>query len=235
MPAAPQQTTQQLALDLGHRPAHGRADFLVASSNRDAVAWIDLWPQWPAPCFVLYGPPASGKSHLCAVWQDRAAAVSVDAAQLSALKADEIAALGGHLVLDGIDPWFGDRAAETTLFHLYNILKEEKRTMMVTTRIAPAHAPLALPDFASRLRAAPAAAIAPPDDTLLAAVLVKLFSDRQLQISSETLDYILPRMERSFAAARDLVETADKLSLVEKKGISIPLIRRILLEKDEAP
>ena len=39
----------QLPLDLGHRPALGREDFLVAPSNQGAVAWIDRWPDWPGP------------------------------------------------------------------------------------------------------------------------------------------------------------------------------------------
>ena len=68
----------------------------------------------------------------------------------------------------------------------------------------------------------------PPDDSLLAAVLVKLFSDRQLYLSEDVLNYVLPRMERSFAAARDLAEKADKLALIEKRPVSIPLMRRIL-------
>ena len=64
----------QLAFDLPARPAMGREDFLVASCNRDAVGWIDRWPEWPYPCMVLYGPPGSGKTHLARVWQQRAGA-----------------------------------------------------------------------------------------------------------------------------------------------------------------
>ncbi|MBM3560518.1 MAG: DNA replication protein, partial [Alphaproteobacteria bacterium] len=63
---------RQLALDLGHRAAFGREDFLVAACNAAAVHWIDLWPGWPAPGLALWGAPASGKSHLAAVWQARA-------------------------------------------------------------------------------------------------------------------------------------------------------------------
>lgn len=220
---------QQLPLNLSHRPAQGRADFLVAPSNEKAVAWIDRWPDWPAPALVIYGPASCGKTHLAAVWKEQTGAAFADTDDLAAQSVDKIANMAEHLVFDHIDPWLGDRAAETVLFHLYNLMKEEKRTMLLTMRAAPAHIHFALPDLASRLRAAPAAAIEPPDDALLAALLVKLFSDRQLQVGPEILDYILPRMERSFAAAHDLVAAADRLAMAEKKGISISLIRQVLL------
>jgi len=218
----------QMALDLGHREALGREDFLVSDANQDAVRWIDMWPKWPAPALILQGPAACGKSHLSAVWQEKSKAAFITAEELTTHEADMLAGRADTLILDHIDPWISDKAAETTLFHLYNILKSENRTMLITMRMSPAHADFVIPDLASRLRAAPLAAIAPPDDGLLAAVLVKLFSDRQLQLSAEVLAYILPRMDRSFGAAYELVAKADKKALAEKRAITIPLIREFL-------
>lgn len=135
---------------------------------------------------------------------------------------------GGACVVDGLDPWLGDRDAETTLFHLYNMLKEQGGAVMITMRMAPKHADFVVPDLASRLRAAPAVSIHAPDDLLLASVLIKLLSDRQLTPANDVIAYLLPRMERSFAAARDIVEMADRLALAEKKPISVPLMRKVL-------
>lgn len=72
------------------------------------------------------------------------------------------------------------------------------------------------------------AAIEPPDDALFAAVLVKLFADRQLALPPAGVRYLLAHMERSFAAARRLAETADRLALAEKRPITLPLLRRAL-------
>lgn len=221
----------QIPLDWGCRSAYAREDFLIGPENRDAVGWIDKWPDWPAPLIILNGPAASGKTHLAAVWRDKSRAVSVRPDMLMDSNADAIAhhlGAGQPIVLDGIDPWLGFRDAEETLFHLYNIFKEDGRTMMLTMRMAPSRAEFAIPDLASRLRAAPAITIHPPDDTLLASILIKLFTDRQLSVSNDVIRYILPRMERSFAAARDIVEMADRLALAEKQKISLPLMRRVL-------
>lgn len=220
---------EQLTFDLGHRSALGRDDFLIADNNRDAVSWIDLWPEWPAPALILYGPAACGKTHLAAVWSDRTKAVSIPPQSLSTENADILFAKGEHFLIDPVDTWIGDRAAETTLFHLYNLAKENKRTILMTMRNPPVRLSFAIPDLASRLRAAPGIAIHAPDEMLLGAVLVKMFADRQIQITEDVLNYILPRMERSFAAARDLVGKADQLALAEKRPVSVPVIRHVLM------
>ncbi len=219
---------QQIPFDLGSRQAFARSDFQVGESNRDAVAWLDRWPNWPAPVLILQGPAASGKSHLAAVWQNKTGAQIVRPEMLTQASAEDIFELGDALVLDGLDPWLGDREAETTLFHIYNMLKEEQKTMMITMRMAPSAADFIIPDLASRFRAAPSVCIHAPDDMLLASVLIKLFSDRQLNLSNEVISYVLPRMERSFAAAKEIVELSDHMALSEKRRISVPLMRKVL-------
>lgn len=223
----------QLPLDLGARTAHGRQDFLIGGCNIAAVNLIDRWPEWHAPLMIISGPPASGKSHLAAVWRERSDAKIVKPEMLLTHTAEQISEIGKNLVLDGIDPWIGDRQAETVLFHLYNIFWSEKRSILATMRMTPAQAGFVVPDLASRVRAALAVSIQPPDDMLLASVLIKLFSDRQLNVTNDVIQYLLPRMERSLSAAHDVVARADKLALSQKKGISITLLRRILAEMQE--
>lgn len=219
---------EQIPLDLGNRTALGRQDFLVAPCNQDAVAWIDLWPEWPAPCLVLYGPIASGKTHIGAVWSEKSSAVCVRASDINEHAIRDIAAMDHHVIIEDADDLIGDINGEKGLFHLYNIFKEEKRSFLITLLEPPVRRSFALPDLASRLRAAPSVAIREPDEQLLSAVLVKLFSDKQIRVGADALHYILPRIERSFEAVRDLVEKADSRAMIEKRKISIPLLRDIL-------
>ena len=221
---------QQIPLDLGSRRAFLRSDFHIGSSNRDAVGWIDRWPEWPAPVLILQGEAASGKTHLAAVWQKKSSASLIRPEDLVSHSAGDLFDRGENFVLDGLDLWLGDHAAETTLFHLYNMLKEEQRSMMITMRMSPTQSDFVIPDLASRFRAAPAVTIHAPDDMLLASVLIKLFSDRQLSVNNDVISYLLPRIERSFASARDVVARADQMALAEKRGISVPLMRKVLTE-----
>lgn len=221
-------TQEQIPLDLGHRTALGRNDFLVAPNNHDAVAWIDLWPEWPAPCLILYGPAASGKTHLGAVWAEKSSAICVKASDINEDFIHDVADMNHHIIIEDGDNLIGNLVGEKGLFHLYNIFKEEQRSIMLTLLEPPVRRGFALPDLASRLRAAPSVAIREPDEQLLEALLVKLFNDRQIRVSTEALHYIIPRIERSFEAVRDLVGQADQKAMVEKRGITIPFLREIL-------
>lgn len=228
MTKAVPQPHEQIPLDLGHRTAMGRDDFLIAPNNQDAVAWIDLWPEWPAPALVLYGPIASGKSHLAAVWQERSKAAYINGNDLNDSSVRGLVNGKQHVIIEDADDIIGDVEKEKGLFHLYNLFKEEKRTVLLTLMEPPIRRNFIVPDLASRLRAAPTVAIREPDDVLLGAILVKLFNDRQLRVGEDVIKYILPRMERSFEAAREVVERADEKALIEKRAVSVPLIREIL-------
>ena len=87
-------TADQLPLPLPHRSAMGRADFMVADSNRLAVGWIDRWPDWPGPLLSLYGPEGSGKSHLITVWCTRSGALRLSGDEIDRHDPAELAARG---------------------------------------------------------------------------------------------------------------------------------------------
>ena len=219
---------KQIPFDLGHRTAMGREDFLIAPNNQDAVAWIDLWPEWPAPTLILYGPAASGKTHLAAVWGENSNAACVRPDTLNDSSIRDIASAARHVILEDADNLIGNVEGEKGLFHLYNLFKEEKRSILLTLREPPVRRAFAIPDLASRLRAAPAVAIREPDDVLLGAILVKLFNDRQIRVGQDAVNYIVSHMERSFEEARRIVGEADTRAMTEKRAVSVPLLRDIL-------
>ena len=219
----------QLTLDLGHRPAMDMADFLVAESNQAAVEWLDRWPDWPGPALAIHGPGGCGKSHLTRVWAARSDALLLGAdalaeADLSALPTDRPA-----VAVDDADKTAG-AAAEEALLHVYNLVREGEGHLLLTGHAAPARWTLSLPDLTSRLKTIPVVAVADPDDPLLAAVLVKLFADRQLAVGAEVIAYLVARMERSLAAARGLVAAIDAASLAQRRPVTVPLVRAVLAE-----
>jgi chromosomal replication initiation ATPase DnaA len=219
----------QLPLDLGFRPALGRADFLIAPCNAAAIAWIDRWPDWPAPALALWGPAGSGKTHLLEVWRARSNAVAIAPAALTSAALPQLLGAARAAAIDD-----AQSADEEALLHLYNVLAERRGHMLLAAREPPARWTMGLADLRSRLLAAPAVAVEAPDDALLGAVLVKLFADRQLRISEDLIAYLLPRIERSFAAAQAIVAALDEAALAGQRAVTARLARDIL-NRDRNP
>ena len=207
----------QLVLPLQTRAALGRADFIVSPGNAEGVAFIDSWPGWPAPAAALYGPPASGKSHLAAVWARAAGAQIIAAAALAQPPAG-----GAALVVEDVEG-LDDEAA------LFALL-ERGAPLLLTAQIPPAAWTARLPDLASRYRALLSFPLWAPDDALLAGLAAKLFADRQLAVPEAVVTHMIRSLERSPGAIRDFVALADARALAEKRPINLGLIRELLTE-----
>jgi chromosomal replication initiation ATPase DnaA len=212
----PDTTPTQLALALDHAESLAREDFLAGPSNAAALALIERWPDWPSRIVLLRGPEGSGKSHLAAVWARAAGARTLSPRALAGADVP-IALATGALVLENLSE---SRFDEAPLFHLLNLAREERAYVLITARSAPASWRIALPDLASRLRAVPVVALEPPDDALLRAVMVKLFSDRQLAVDESVIGFLAARIERSFAGARAAVARLDREALRLKRPVT---------------
>jgi chromosomal replication initiation ATPase DnaA len=215
---------RQLSLALGHRESLDRADFLCGHGNETALALVDHWTEWPSRALALTGPEGAGKSHLAAIWAEASGARVIAAHALDAASVPQALATGAVAVEDagrrGLD--------EPALFHLLNLAREQAAYVLITARQPPAAWPVKLPDLASRLRALPVAALEPPDDALLAAVLVKLFADRQLAVDERLIEFLIRHIERSFAAAQAAVAELDSEALRLKRPVSRALAAEIM-------
>jgi chromosomal replication initiation ATPase DnaA len=213
----------QYVFDLPHRVARGRADFIAAPANEVALRWIERWPDWPAPALALSGPAGAGKSHLAEIWRDRAAARAMAPEALGNAALPDLLDEARAVLIDG-----ADRAAEEPLLHLYNMLAERSGHLLLVAREPPARWNIGLADLRSRLLAIPAIAVAPPDEELIGALLVKLFADRRLPVSRELISFLVLRLERRFTAAQEAVALLDRQALADHRPITVPLARRVL-------
>ncbi len=217
---------RQLRFDLPTRTAHGREDFFVSPANSHAVAMIESWADWPGRKLALIGPSGAGKTHLAHVWAALAGAGIVAARDLASHHIPDLAR--ANLVIEDVPGITGDTAAEEALFHLHNLALAEGHALLFTARTAPARWGLALPDLQSRMEATTTVIIAPPDDDLLAAVLMKLFADRQLSPTPDTIPYLLRHIDRSFDSARRIVTALDEAALDQGREINRKLATELV-------
>ncbi len=214
---------KQLVLDLPTRAALGRDDYFVAPCNAMALRVLEGWRDWPGGKLALCGPRASGKTHLAHVWAQQVGAGIVAAADLRGVPL----ALT-PMVVEDVDRIGGNRDAQTALFHLYNNAHAAGHALLVTGQDAPTRWPIELPDLASRLGSLMVTMLEMPDDTLLAAMLVKLFHDRQLSVGPALISYLTPRMGRTYGDVVDLVARLDHAGLSRKKPLTVRLAASVL-------
>ena len=220
---------RQLTFDLAlPPPTYAREDFVVSNGNREALAWLDRWPDWPGPALALSGPPGSGKTHLGRIWAARTTAALRSGADFEAKSVADLAALTESHAAVLVDD--ADHAPDRALFHLYNLMRERRGHLLLLSELAPARWRIALPDLASRLRAAPAVAVASPDDELLGSIILKQLADRQLHAGPGVVQYLVSRMERSAEVARRLVAALDRRALAERREIDRRLAADVLGE-----
>lgn len=212
---------RQLAFDLPVRPALAREDFFVSSANAEALAMIDRPDLWPNRKLLVIGPAGAGKSHLAQVFAHDRQALVTDAAGLRA-----VTSLPGAMVIEDADRVRPED--EEAFFHLHNALASAGSHLLMTARAPARDWPLRLADLQSRVEGTAAVHLHLPDDRLLAAVMLKLFRDRQIAVPPAIIPYLVSRSERSLAAVRDLVAALDHQSLTLGKPIGRTLAAEVL-------
>lgn len=218
---------QQLAFDWPNGVALGPEDFFVAPANAQAFAMVCAPDTWPDRKLIVTGPAASGKSHLCRVAAAQSDAVLWDASALD----DRLPEAGRNVIVEDMDQL--PASSQEYMFHLHNHLRNTGGTLLMTGRQSPMQWPITLPDLASRLQAATVAPIGDPDDSLISALIMKLMADRQIMPPMALVTYLVPRIERSFSAAAEIVAALDAESLATGRAINVKLAASLLDKADQ--
>ncbi len=223
---------RQLPIKFPHRPSLDKEDFFVAPCNIEAVEMIDQWPNWPHFAICIYGGEGCGKSHLANVFANNISAYDNYPYRIPCVQAKDIKLDTPHklfsqhrcLIVENLNRKINYEA----MFHLYNLYRNEGGFILFTAETAPARMNIPLPDLQSRLNIMPSIEIKEPDDELLSCLLVKLFSDRQIFITPEQINFMVTNMQRSFAYARKLTAETDRISLARKRAVSISIIKEAM-------
>lgn len=218
----------QLTFKLGNPVALDRDDFIPSNSNITALKWIDAWPNWPKGISGLnvFGPKASGKTHLAEVWKSRSKALIVDSSISDPLLVRELLGAYKNVVVDNFDSfWNGE-----PILHLFNLVVAKRGFVLFLSERPLTQLGITPPDLASRVTTLPTVEIKSPDDDLIKGVMAKLFKDRQILVANEVIDFLFLRMERSFQEVEKLVDKLDTESLAQNNAVTLPLAKRIIEE-----
>lgn len=132
------------------------------------------------------------------------------------------------IVLDDIDAVSGDKSWEEAIFHLFNQVNQKQKQLIISSHILPNHLDIKLPDLKSRLQSMLVLKIEPlSDEQKLNALQIRAKS-RGFNLSDDVGKFLLNHASRDMADLFNLLEKLDKITLEEKRRLTIPLVKKIL-------
>ena len=217
----------QLTIEMPKRTALDREDFLVNARNEVAVDFIDNFYKEPIKLGILIGPKGSGKTHLVNVLCKSLEEIKWSFLSLENKNIFDIFNTNDLIIIEDIDN-IDSKQKEDFLFHSINLSKELNKALLLTSSLKVSKLNFKTLDLVSRLEAMKTVFIEEPDDILMEALIIKLFNDRQLIVKPNTVNFLMQRIERSYIGVSEIIELIDKVSLSQKKSVSIKLIKDLI-------
>ena len=213
----------QLLLKFNYKQNFNYDDFFVSKSNFFAFELIEKWPRWEKNILNLYGDKFSGKTHLANIFYNKNKGIKINENQIN----DEILKkfkLYENIIIDD----FKNETDEKLLYSLFNLIDSDNKYLLINSTIPINEIKFDLIDLKSRSKNCLFAKIENPDDELMFAIILKNFSDRQIQIDKKLIEFITKRIDRSYGKIGEFIYKIDELSLKKKKPIDFKTIKEIL-------
>jgi len=219
----PMNEQNQLLINFNLKKDYDEQDFYVSSSNKYAFNIINGWPKWLKRTVNLYGEQYSGKSHLSKIFETKTTCLNIESINFTSeilLKFKTKQAL----IIEN----FNFNIPEKLLYTLINIVEQENKYLLITSLKPLNKFDFKLKDLNSRINNCLFVEIGAPDDELIYALIVKNFSDRQINIDKKIIEYIIKRINRSYKDIFLFIYKVDQLSLQKGKPINLSIIKKIL-------
>ena len=200
-------------------------DFFVSKSNKHVFNFLDNWPNWNKKFLNIIGEKFSGKTHLVNIFLKKYNGIKFD----SKLFKDEDlkkVKIFENIVLENFD----EHIDEKLIYTLINIIEQDNKFLVITSKKPVVNINFKLDDLRSRLKNFLLQNIEQPDDELIFAIIIKNLSDRQISMDKKFIDYIIKRVDRSYSKIFDFIYKLDEISLKKKKSIDFKIIKEVLGE-----
>jgi len=198
-------------------------DFCVGENNIEAFKIIQSWPEWKSKNINIYGPAKSGKTFLIKVLSEKSKSNIYDAKSFNKNSLDQVIKQN-IFILDNIE-FVND---EVLIQNLINDFQSKNKNICFTSSIIARSLPFSLKDLVSRLESFVSVEICNPDYNTFYKIFLKNLSDKQINLSSKEVQYILKKIERSYYSAFTFVKKLDELSLSYKKKINLKIINQAI-------
>lgn len=182
----------------------------------------------------LWGPNGCGKSHLlqacCAATLTSQTAIYLPLQMLKEWGADSIDGLDSHnlVAIDDIEQVALDKAWEEQLFHLYNRLRDNGQTLIISASCPPAQLKIGLADLRSRLCSGLTIQIHELSDEEKINTLMARAHQRGFVLSTAVAQFLVTRNVRNMHDLTEILNRLDEASLAAQRKITIPFVKETL-------
>ena len=214
---------KQLLINFDFKKDYSNQDFYVTKSNSDAYNLINNWPRWIKKTVNLYGEKYSGKTHLSKIFEEKISCISIKSEEFSNDTLTKFKTKQALIIED-----YSQNISENLFYSLINAVEQENKYLLITSLIPINRFKFKLNDLISRINNTLYIELQKPDDELIYALLVKNFSDRQINIDKKIIDYIIRRINRSYKDIFMFIYNVDQMSLKRGKPINLSIIKKIL-------
>ena len=198
-------------------------DFYVSNSNKHIFTLINNWPKWEKNFLNISGEKFSGKTHLINIFLKKFSGIKLASNLLNNDDLNRIK-LYENIILEDLNKDIDEKL----LYSLFNIIDQDNKFIIVTSREPIVDINFSLIDLKSRTKNFLLLNIEKPDDNLMFALILKNLSDRQISLDKKLIDYIIKRIDRSYSKIFDFIYKIDELSLKKKKSIDFKIIKKVL-------
>jgi chromosomal replication initiation ATPase DnaA len=215
----------QLILNFDYDQNFKDQDFYVSKSNEFAFKLLNSWPKWEKNFVNLIGEKFSGKTHLINIFLKKFKGIKIEANEINNEFLKKIKVFENIIIEN-----FNDKIDENLLFTLLNIIDQDNKYIILTSKNPIVDYSFKLNDLNSRSKNFLLCNIEKPGDDLMFALILKNLSDRQISIDKKLVDFIIKRIDRSYGKIFDFIYKIDKISLKRKKPIDFKIIKEALGE-----
>ena len=215
----------QLILNFDYEQNFKDQDFYVSKSNEFAFKLLNSWPKWEKNFVNLIGEKFSGKTHLINIFLEKFKGIKIEADEINNEFFKKIKVFE-NIIIENLN----DKIDENLLFTLLNIIDQDNKYIILTSKNPIVDYSFKLNDLNSRSKNFLLCNIEKPEDDLMFALILKNLSDRQISIDKKLIDFIIKRIDRSYGKIFDFIYKIDKISLKRKKPIDFKIIKEALGE-----
>ena len=215
----------QLILNFNYDQNFTDQDFYVSKSNEHVFKLLNSWPKWEKNFVNLIGEKFSGKTHLINIFLEKFKGIKIEANEINNEFLKNIKTFE-NIIIENFD----DKIDENILFTLLNIIDQDNKYLILTSKNPIVDYSFNLNDLNSRSKNFLLCNIEKPGDDLMFALILKNLSDRQISIDKKLVDFIIKRIDRSYGKIYDFIYKIDKISLKRKKPIDFKIIKEALGE-----